>query len=88
MADNGLGLILRAMTKIPCYNLFITYSKTLFRTILIKNIFLINFYSEIEELRHKVCVMPFLLTSHILWPPNVACVNDNPSSLWLSAWVV
>ena len=25
-ADNGRGLILRAMTKIPCYNLFITYS--------------------------------------------------------------
>ena len=27
-ADNGRGLILRAMTKVLCYNLFITYSKT------------------------------------------------------------
>ena len=37
-ADNGRGLILRAMTKVPCYNLFIKYSKTLFfRIILIKN---------------------------------------------------
>ena len=37
-ADNGRGLILRAMTKVPCYNLFITYSKTFFfRIILIKN---------------------------------------------------
>ena len=24
-ADNGRGLILRAMTKTPCYNLFTTY---------------------------------------------------------------
>ena len=29
-ADNGRGLILGAMTKTPCYNLFITYSKPLF----------------------------------------------------------
>ena len=29
-ADNGRGLILRAMTKVPCYNLFITYSKAFF----------------------------------------------------------
>ena len=36
-ADNGRGLILRAMTKVPCYNLFITYSKSFFRIILIKN---------------------------------------------------
>ena len=36
-ADNGRGLILRAMTKVPCYNLFITYSETFFRIILIKN---------------------------------------------------
>ena len=36
-ADNGRGLILRAMTKIPCYNLFIIDSKTFFRIILIKN---------------------------------------------------
>ena len=31
-ADNGRGLILRAMTKDPFYNLFITYSNTYFRT--------------------------------------------------------
>ena len=37
-SDNGRGLILRAMTKVPCYNLFITYSNTYFRTILLKNI--------------------------------------------------
>ena len=30
-ADNGRGLILRAITKVPCYNLFITYSKTFFQ---------------------------------------------------------
>ena len=36
-AANGRGLILRAMTKVPCYNLFITYSKLFFRIILIKN---------------------------------------------------
>ena len=30
--DNGRGSILRAMTKDPCYNLFITYSNTYFRT--------------------------------------------------------
>ena len=30
-ADNGRGLILRAMTKVPWYNLFITYSKTFFQ---------------------------------------------------------
>ena len=30
-ADNGRGLLLRAMTKVPCYNLFITYSKTFFK---------------------------------------------------------
>ena len=30
-ADNCRGLILRAMTKVPCYNLFITYSKTFFQ---------------------------------------------------------
>ena len=35
-ADNGRGLILRAMTKVPCYNLFITYSKKKFRIIVIK----------------------------------------------------
>ena len=37
-ADNGRGLILRAMTKVPCYNLFITYSNTFFKIMLIKNI--------------------------------------------------
>ena len=37
-ADNGRGLILRAMTNVPCYNLFITYSNAYFRTILIENI--------------------------------------------------
>ena len=35
-ADNGHGLILRGMTKVSCYNLFITYSILFFR-ILIKN---------------------------------------------------
>ena len=51
--DNGRGLIPRAMTKTPCYNLFITYSKALFRVIFdlkIQNID--DFYAEIE-LRHK-----------------------------------
>ena len=30
-ADNCRGLILRSMTKVPCYNLFITYSKPFFQ---------------------------------------------------------
>ena len=29
-ANNGRGLILRAMTKVPCYNRFIIYSKNFF----------------------------------------------------------
>ena len=29
-ADNGRGLIKRATSKMPCYNLFITYSNSLF----------------------------------------------------------
>ena len=32
-ADNGLGLILRAITKTLCYNLFITYSISLFQRV-------------------------------------------------------
>ena len=51
-----------AMTKAPCYNLFITYSKTFFRIILIKNTKNIDFHSEIEELRHKTRVTSFRLT--------------------------
>ena len=54
-ADNGPGLILRTITKIPCYNLFITYSKTLFPVVLIersKNTD--SFYSKIEELSIKI----------------------------------
>ena len=65
-ADNGRGLILRAKTKVPCYNLFITYSKTFFfRLILIKNTKNIDFHSEIEELRHKIRVMSFRPTGGI-----------------------
>ena len=74
-ADNGRGLTLRAMTKIPCYNLFITNSKTLFQAILIKKKSqeIINFYYEIEELRHKIRVTSFCQKSYILWH----AYNDN-----------
>ena len=73
-ADNGQGLIIRAMTKGPCYDLFITYSKTFFRIILIKNTNKnIDFHSEIEELRHKIRVTSFRLTSQIPWRAYVAC---------------
>ena len=48
-ADNGRGLILWVMTKVPCYKQFITYSKTnqFFFIKIQKNI---DFHSEIEEL--------------------------------------
>ena len=63
--DNGRGLILRVMTKIPCYNLFITYSRTIFRIILIKKKQkIIYFHSAIEELRHEIRVTSFYMTSH------------------------
>ena len=42
------------MTKVPCYNLFITYSKTFFRIILLKIQKNIDKHSDIEELRHKI----------------------------------
>ena len=32
-AGNGQGLILRVITKTPCYNLFITYSISLFQRV-------------------------------------------------------
>ena len=45
------------MTKVPCYNLFITYSNTFFSIILIKNTKKsIEFHSETEELSHKIGV--------------------------------
>ena len=92
-ADNGRELILRAITKIPCYNLFVTYSKTLFRVILIQRsttLTIDDFYSKIEELRHKNGVTSFLLTSQIQWHDYVACEHDNLSPFkmhdyWLSA---
>ena len=63
-ADNGQGLIQRAMTKVPSYNLFITDSKTFFRIILIKNTKKnkIDFHSEIDEFRHKIRSTSFCLT--------------------------
>ena len=70
-ADNGLGLILWVMTKVPCYKLFITYSKKI-RIILIKIQKNIDFHSEIEELRHKIRITSFHLTSQISWRAYVA----------------
>ena len=37
-ADNGRGLIKRAINKMPCYNLFITYSNPLFIEFYLKEI--------------------------------------------------
>ena len=34
--DNGRGLIKRAINKMPCYNLFITHSNTLFTEFCLK----------------------------------------------------
>ena len=35
--DNGRGSMLRAMNKMPCYNLFIAHSRPLFQKIVMRN---------------------------------------------------
>ena len=61
-------LILWEMTKVPCFNLFIKYSKTFFRIILIENTQkVLDFHSENKKLRHKIRVTSFCLTSQIPW---------------------
>ena len=66
--DNGRGFVLRAMTKVSCYNLFITYLKSSFIIILIK-----NKKNKIDDLCHKIRATSFLLTSQIPWRAYVAC---------------
>ena len=72
-ADNGRGLILRAIAKTPCYNLLITYSISLFQRVWRKNV------SKTEEWR-KFCVTSRnLFTSDVIKWSTLRAGHDNLS---------
>ena len=59
-ANNGRGIKLRAITKTPCYNLFITFSISLFQRVLGKNV------STTEEWRKFCITASHLFTSDVI----------------------
>ena len=59
-ADNGRGLILRSITKTPCYYLFITFSFHYFNAFGVKNL------SKTLEWRNLCVTSRHLFTSDVI----------------------